>query len=110
MAYADDLACWSEDGETLRRVVMSFKNKLEEAGMGMNVDKTEIMVVKRGEEERLVVEVDGLEIKNVEKSKYLGGLFGREGGSALEISSRIDQYGRTVRALYPIIRDRWMGE
>ena len=55
------------------------------------------------------MEVEGSEIKNVEKYKYLGGLFGREGGSALEISSRIDQYGRTVRALYPIIRDRWMG-
>ena len=44
MAKADDLACWYEDGKKLREVVMCFVNKLNEAGLSMNTEKTEIMI------------------------------------------------------------------
>src|SRR5678815_5513019 len=110
MVYADDLACWSGDGERLRQMVLCFAEKLREAGLNMNVEKTEIMIVSREEEEELIVEVDGREIKNVDRYKYLGSTFGREGGCAKEITSRIEQYGRTVRAVYPILKDKYMNK
>ena len=44
----------------------------------------------------------------MEKCKYLGGVFGREGGNVQEITSRIAQYGGAVRAVYPILKDRQM--
>src|SRR5678815_5721917 len=72
MVYADDLACWSGDGERLRQMVLCFAEKLREAGLNMNVEKTEIMIVSREEEEEeeeLIVEVDGREIKNVDRYK-----------------------------------------
>src|SRR5678815_370538 len=48
------------------------------------------------------------EIKTVEKCKYLGGVFGREGGNVQEVISRIAQYGGAVRAVNPILKDRLM--
>ena len=61
MAYADDLECWSGDGERLKQMVLCFAEKLRETGLNMNVEKTEIMVVSR--EEELIVEVDGERLK-----------------------------------------------
>src|SRR5215469_16478052 len=58
MVYADDLACWSENEERLRRVVTCFGDKLVEFGMEMNVEKTEIMVVSREEEEEEELEIE----------------------------------------------------
>src|ERR1700755_1820168 len=78
LAYADDLACWSEDGDKLRDVMMSFANRLKEAGLSMNTEKTENMEVGRevgGEELRVLI--DGIEIKKVEKYKYFGGILGK---------------------------------
>src|SRR5678815_4312039 len=49
LAYADDLACWSEEGDRLREVVICFANRLREAGLTINEEKTEIMVVSREE-------------------------------------------------------------
>src|SRR5678816_1431319 len=67
------------------------------------------MVVSREEGgKELRIEVEGTEIKMVEKCKYLGGVFGREGGNVQEITSRIAQYGGAVRAVYPILKDRQM--
>src|SRR5678816_137616 len=109
LAYADDLACWSEEGDKLREVVICFANRLREAGLTINAEKTEIMVVSREEGGReLRIEVEGTEIKTVEKYKYLGGVFGREGGNVQEIIGRIAQYGGAVRAVYPIVKDRQM--
>ena len=106
MVYADDLACWSEDERMLIRLVESFARNLREAGLEMNVEKTKIMNVSRGEEDVIEIIVDGQRIQNVEQFEYLGGIFARGGGSVQEIEERMKKYGRTVRALYPIMKDR----
>ena len=59
----------------------------------MNTEETEIMEVGRevgGEELRVLI--DGYEIKKVERYKYLGGIFGGDGGNRQEITNRIAQY------------------
>ena len=109
LAYADDIACWSEDGNKLRDVMISFANRLREAGLRMNTEKTEIMEVGRevgGEELRVLI--DGIEIKKVERFKYLGGIFGKDGGNKQEITNRVAQFGGAVRAVYPILKDKQM--
>ena len=75
----------------------------------MNTEETEIMEVGRevgGEELRVLI--DGYEIKKVERYKYLGGIFGGDGGNRQEITNRIAQYGGVVRAVYPILKDKQM--
>ena len=109
MAYADDLACWSQDREKLGEVIRGFAEKLKEAGLSINVEKTEVLIVGRGKErEEFVLEVEGEEVKMVERCKYLGGVFTREGGNLHEITSRMEKYGVVVRMLYPILADRRM--
>ena len=51
MVYANDLACWSGDGERLKQMVLCFAEKLRETGLNMNVEKTETMVVSKEYEE-----------------------------------------------------------
>src|ERR1700755_2792355 len=89
--------------------MISFANRLREAGLSMNTENTEIMEVGRevgGEELRVLI--DGYEIKKVERYKYLGGIFGGDGGNREEITNRIAQYGGVVRAVYPILKDKQM--
>ena len=49
--------------------------------------------MSREDWEELRVEVDWKEIKNVEGYKYLGRIFGKEGGNSQEITNRIEEYG-----------------
>ena len=42
--------------------------------------------------EELRVLIDGIEIRKVERFKYLGGIFGGDGGNRQEITNRIAQY------------------
>src|SRR5678816_2050291 len=89
MAYADDLACWSEREETIREEVELFAEEMEEAGMRM---------VVRGEE-----------IKAVNTCNYLGGCFNRRGGSGGEITRRMEKYGLVMKAVYPMMKDKNIG-
>jgi hypothetical protein len=38
MAYADDLACWSENGETIENIIQCFHRHLTNMGLRMNVE------------------------------------------------------------------------
>lgn len=109
MAYADDLACWSENEEKIREVVELFAEELEDAGMKMNVQKTEILTVTGGNEEGLRMMVGGEEVKAASTCNYLGGCFNRGGGSGGEITQRMEKYGLVMKALYPMMKDKNIG-
>ncbi len=55
MAYADDLACWSEEKNKLTEILHCFYQCLREMGLSMNTEKTETVVVSREDERRLIV-------------------------------------------------------
>lgn len=42
----------------------------------------------------------------MERVKYLGSTYGREGGNKLEITERINKYSQNVKCLYPILKDK----
>lgn len=46
MAYADNMACWSLNEKPLKEVVVSFDRKLKGVGLKINVEKTEILMVR----------------------------------------------------------------
>ena len=58
MLYADDIALWSDRKEDIGDALELWNRVLTEAGLYMNAEKTETMIVSRNREE-LVVEVDG---------------------------------------------------
>jgi hypothetical protein len=64
----------------LKEVLKSFNDSLKRAGLKMNVDKTEIMIISREKENNVKIKIEGTEIKNNEKLKYLGSMFTSEGG------------------------------
>src|SRR5678816_4794673 len=106
MAYADDLACWSEREEAIREVVELFAEELEEAGMKMNIQKTEILTVTEGNKEGMRMVVREEEVKAVNTCNYLGGCFNRRGGSGEEITRRMEKYGLVMKVVYPMMKDR----
>src|SRR5215470_16666484 len=62
----------------------------------------DVVIREVKEEEGLEIEVGEERISNVRIFKYLGGVFTRDGGCKQEIAERMNKYGRTVRALYPV--------
>lgn len=57
------------------------------------------------EEEAVEIIIDGKKVRNVDPSKYLRGVFTREGECMQEIEEKIEKYGTSVRVLYSIIRN-----
>ena len=106
MIYADDIAVWSDSRQGIVEALERWQIVLTEAGLKMNVAKTEIMKVSRDqEEEEVIVEISGNKIKNVTEVKYLGSVFSSQGNNKVEINDRIVQCTKTTGALYPILKD-----
>src|SRR5678816_1711936 len=105
MVYADDLACWSWEEGVLRGLMESFDRNLKEIGLEMNTEKTVIMRVGREDEGEVEIVIDDERLRNVDQFVYLGGVFTSKGGCVREVEARMEKYGRTTRALYPIMKD-----
>src|SRR5678816_4259518 len=108
MVYADDLACWSWEEGVLRRLMESFDRNLKEIGSEMNTEKTVIMRAGREEEGEVEIVIDNERLRNVDQFVYLDGVFTSKGGCVREVEARMEKYGRAMRALYPIMKDRVM--
>ena len=109
MIFADDVAFWTYDKEELERGLLIFNECLCEAGLKMNISKTEILTVSKNPNEQPHVEMRGTNIRNVETFKYLGCIFTDKGYSnKAEITERITKYNRCASAVYPIITDRYI--
>ena len=89
MIYADDIFAWTEDRHELERIINGWKIVLENGGMKMNVNKTEILCISRDDEGNININVDGTSLNNVDKVKYLGSTFTNDGNNKLEIIERI---------------------
>ena len=51
MIYADDIFVWTDDNNELERIIEGWRTVLENGGLKMNVDKTEILCISRNHEE-----------------------------------------------------------
>ena len=109
LAYADDIACWSNNRPHLKRALECWKECFEEAGVTINVAKTEILTVKKQNDEVNEIVLGGEQVKEAEVVKYLGCIFTKEGDkNKREITERISKYSRCVCSLYPVLKDRYI--
>lgn len=55
MAYVNDIACWSQEREVLREMIMNFERRLTIVVLQIDVDDTEILTVDREQTGEFVV-------------------------------------------------------
>ena len=78
MKSTDDIDVWSDNRQNIVGTLLRWNEALTNAGLKINVVKSEILKVRRGEVEDFVVEIQGNKIKNV---KYLGSIFSSKGNN-----------------------------
>ena len=91
LRFADDTALMAETEEDLQKIVDAAVETSAEYGLRMNVKKTKVMLVKRGTEKKCVkITVNGEELEQVAKFKYLGQLITEDGRCEVEVKRRIE--------------------
>ncbi len=90
LRYADNTALLAENEEQLQRIVDEVKTRSESMGLMMNITKTKVMLVHRSKETKeLKINVDGKQIEQVKKFKYLGQQITDDGRCNSEVKARI---------------------
>ena len=74
-------------------------------GMRINREKTEIMVIAR-EREEIVVNIEDIRLKQVNRFKYLGVVFDDQGRQDDELKGRIGRFSQNVGMLYPLLKEK----
>lgn len=102
--FADDQVVIAEDEEDLSYMVRKLHEEYERAGLKMNLNKCEYLII--GSDERNNLPLDNGTIKGVEKCKYLGVLFNKQGTSKDEVQERIIKGRKTIGALNSVLWDK----
>ena len=99
LLFADDLAQLASTAEGLQRALSQFAAECSASGMRISTEKTEVMVLSR-QPVQCTLEVSGVPLRQVEKFKYLGVEFSRDGSQDGEIDRRIGAASAVLRTLY----------
>ncbi|KAL1446126.1 hypothetical protein WDU94_014018 [Cyamophila willieti] len=86
--YADDQAVLAESERALQIMIDNINEAGKRYGMKINAGKTKVMKIGKTEE-RIHLTLDGQELEQVEKFRYLGGMILSNGSCTEEIRSRI---------------------
>ena len=88
--FADDTVVVAESEEELQSMIESINTACEEYGMALNAKKTKTMVISKLDEGKTCkVKVNGTELDQVKKYKYLGTMVTDDGRSIAEVKRRI---------------------
>jgi hypothetical protein len=87
--FADDQALVSGTQEGLQRLVDGLCNTAKEYDMKLNVKKTKVMRVARKGGDQVQIMIEGQQVEQVKKFKYLGSLITDDGKCRSEIIARI---------------------
>ena len=88
--YADDTVLIADSEEKLQILVEALVQSSEERGLKLNISKTKVMVVSKGNENiRANIFVGGEQLEQVERYKYLGSVVTRDGRCKEEIKTRL---------------------
>ena len=88
--YADDTAIVADSEEQLQNVITLIADESRKFGLEINKRKTFCMTIsKRNVSPKCKLEIDGIEIKHVDKFEYLGSLITSDAKSDQEIKRRI---------------------
>src|SRR6218665_2980740 len=98
LCFADDIDLIDEDEQRLKQTVQELNDEGKRYGLNMNFEKTKAMVF--GEKDWLrKMEIDGNQLKNVEKFTYLGCLNTYDLDSKKEILVRIAKATAALNAM-----------
>ena len=90
MIFADDIAFWTYDHEELERALICLNDCLTEAGLKMNIEKTEILTIDKQPQAATNITIRDTVIKDTDTFKYLECIFTDEGQkNKEEITERI---------------------
>lgn len=77
-------------------------------GIKMNAENTVILTLSRAEEQEFSNAVGDKMMKNINISKYLGGIVNKEGGEKRDVSYTIKKFSASAGALWPVIKERYV--
>ena len=87
MLFADDLVICKNTHEQTEDQLELWRNPIENKGLRVSRSKTEYLPPSSCHDSK--VKLGGEEIKNVTTFKYLGSMFGTEGGSITDCKNRV---------------------
>uniref|UniRef100_A0AAQ6A1U7 ribonuclease H n=1 Tax=Amphiprion ocellaris TaxID=80972 RepID=A0AAQ6A1U7_AMPOC len=109
MRYADDTAIIATSEEKLQALLDKVVEESRKMGLSINIKKTESMVISKSKiHPRCNLNVEGNNIKQVEKFNYLGSLITDDGRCDAEIRRRIGIAKETFHKMQSILKDRKM--
>ena len=98
LLFADDIIVCTEKKEDMERNLAEMRVVMEKWGMSMHWGETKVMMVSRTGE-WCEISVDGEEVEEVDKLKYLGVMISGDGRCDDEIEQRIGAAARVVGAM-----------
>ena len=105
LIYADDHAKLSGNAEDLQNDLEEWNNVLNDNGMKISKDKSEIMLLSRAPHNP-GISLEGQVLHHCTNFKYLGVMFGDKNYLELEINNRINKFINNLHLLYPLLKDR----
>ena len=103
--FTDDVMMLAEKSEDMERNLTEMKKAMDNWGMKIHWGKTNVMMVSRTGDD-CKVNVDGQDIAQVEKMKYLGVMLSASGRCDDEIEQRIGAAANVVGAMRKQVLDR----
>ena len=105
LLFADDVVVCTENKEDMERNLAVMKVAMKKWGMNIHWGKTTVLMVSRSGG-ACKIYVEGEEVEQVEKLKYLGVMISGDGGCDDEIEDRIGASARVVGAMRKKVLER----
>ena len=90
LPYADDTVLMAESESELQNIVDTVRSNSERCGLKMSVKKTTTMVISRDGLAEVKINVDGVQLEQVKRFKYLGQIITDDGRCDAEVKTRIE--------------------
>ena len=105
LLFADNIVMVTEKEEDMQSNLDELKKVMDKWGMKMHWGKTKVMMVSRTEEE-CKLSIEGEDIEQVEKLKYLGALISADGKCDEEIEQHVGAAAKVVGAMRKEVLER----
>ena len=105
LLFADDVVMVTEKKDDMQRNLDEMNKVMEKWGTKMHWGKTKVMVVSRTEEE-CKLSIEGEDINDVKKLKYLGSMISADGRCDEEIEQRVGAAAKVVGAMRKEVLER----
>ena len=111
LRFADDIAAMAEDEDDLQEMVDHIARESSRMGLKINVDKTEVQHVGRGNRAVNVnIKIDDRPLKQVENFVYLGGNMSEDASVEHDVRRRIGLATGVMQSLNKIWQNKRIGQ